>query len=43
MENTLKNEELIETIRENADKSDDIDKILEDYQELLEGKTEILQ
>ena len=43
VENTLQNEELIQTIKENADKADeDIDKILSDYQELLDGKTEIL-
>lgn len=42
IENTLKNEELLKSIEENAEKAEEAGKILEDYQTLLEGKKEIL-
>lgn len=42
IENTLKNEELLKSIEENAEKAEEAGKILEDYGTLLEGKQEIL-
>lgn len=42
IENTLKNEELLQSIEENAQKAEEAGKILEDYGTLLEGKKEIL-
>lgn len=42
IENTLKNEELLKSIEENAEKAEEAGKILEDYGTLLEGKKEIL-
>jgi hypothetical protein len=39
VENALKNEDLLKTIQENASKSDEAVKILEDYKQLLEGKS----
>lgn len=40
IESTINNEELINTFRENSEKAAvDIDNILSDYQELLNGKT----
>lgn len=39
VESTLQSQELIQSIRENAEKADeDIDKISEDYKQLLKGK-----
>jgi hypothetical protein len=42
IENTLKNEELLKSIEENAEKAEEAGKILEDYGTLLAGKQEIL-
>lgn len=42
IENTLKNQELLKTIEENAEKAQEAGKILDDYGILLEGKKEIL-
>jgi hypothetical protein len=42
IENTLKNEELLKSIEENAEKAEEAGKILEDYGTLLDGKQEIL-
>ena len=43
VENTLKNEEILQGIEENAKKAEEATQILKDYSELLEGKKEILQ
>lgn len=43
VENTLQSEQLIQSLRENAEKTnEDLDKMIEDYKELLKGKEEIL-
>lgn len=37
--NTIQNEELMNSLKENSEKGgEDIDKIIEDYKELLQGK-----
>ena len=43
VDNALNNEELMTSLKENTEKAgEDIDKILSDYNELFEGKKEIL-
>lgn len=42
VEGTIKNEELLVSLEENAKKAEEASKILEDYRTLNEGKREIL-